>query len=226
VALATVSTGLLAGCGDIVNFGSEEAAHAQKKAGDLVRQLEALPGGKVTATIESGLNGGQNNIEARAVLPATATTAQLNVMADTIERTIWLSRVDPLGRIGLIVRRQGGTDPCWRGSTSVPLTRPRWVSSAGLGPTGSPADPILLAALTTAVDAAHRVRSGSTSNPLWAARTWRAAEPETNRHAVGRTQITQPGRAPPRITDRGGILVACRAGVVRVCRGCRTSGFE
>ena len=28
-----------------------------------------------------------------------------------IERTIWLSRMDPLGRIGLIVRRQGDTDP-------------------------------------------------------------------------------------------------------------------
>ena len=68
---------------------------------------------------------------------------------------------------------------------------------------GSPADPILLAALTTAVDVAHRVRIGSTSYPLWAARTWRAAEPETNRHAVGRTQITQPGRAPPRMTDQG-----------------------
>jgi hypothetical protein len=112
VVLAAVGMGLLAGCGDIVNFGSEEAAQAQKKAADtMIRQLEALPGATVTADVESSLDGGVNNIEARAVLPKTATTAQLNVMADTIERTIWLSHVDPLGRIGLIVRRQGDTDP-------------------------------------------------------------------------------------------------------------------
>jgi hypothetical protein len=111
VVLAAVSTGLLAGCDGGPPPGSE-AAVARQKANDTVnRQLEALPGGKVTATIENSLDGGQNNIKVDAVPPATATTAQLNVMADTIERTIWLSRMDPLGRIGLIVRRQGDTDP-------------------------------------------------------------------------------------------------------------------
>jgi hypothetical protein len=111
VVLAAVSMGLLAGCDGGPTPGSEAAVARQKANDTVIRQLEALPGGKVTATIESSMDGGQNNIETRAVLPATATTAQLNVMADNIERTIWLSRVDPLGRIGLIVRRQGDTDP-------------------------------------------------------------------------------------------------------------------
>jgi hypothetical protein len=110
VVLAAVCAGLLAGCDTGPRYGAEEAAHKKAQA-TMIRELEALPGGKVTATIESSMDGGQNNIEARAVLPATATTAQLTVMADTIERIIWLSRVDPLGRIGLIVRSQGGTSP-------------------------------------------------------------------------------------------------------------------
>jgi hypothetical protein len=111
VILAAVIMGSLAGCDGGPTPGSEAAGTRQSANDTMIRQLEALPGGKVTATIESSLDGGQNNIEARAVLPATATTAQLTAMADTIERTIWLSRVDPLGRIGLIVRSQGGTQP-------------------------------------------------------------------------------------------------------------------
>jgi hypothetical protein len=107
--LASVSAGLLAGCDGGPTPGSDAAVARQKANDTMIRQLEALPGGKVNATIESSLDGGQNNIDADAVLPATATTAQLNVMADTIERTIWLSHVDPLGRIGLTVGRQGVT---------------------------------------------------------------------------------------------------------------------
>jgi hypothetical protein len=110
VALATVSTGLLAGCGDIVNFGSEEAAHAQKKAGaDLIRQLEALPGAKVNAKIESSLDGGQNNVGVQARMPAAATVAQANALGDSIERTVWLSHLDPLGLIGMNITREGSS---------------------------------------------------------------------------------------------------------------------
>ena len=112
VALATVSTGLLAGCGDIVNFGSEEAAHAQKQAStDLIRQLEALPGGKVTATIQSSLDGGQNNVGVQARTPASATVAQTNALGDSIERTIWLSHMDPMGRISINITHQGSGVP-------------------------------------------------------------------------------------------------------------------
>jgi hypothetical protein len=111
VVLAAVSTGLLAACDGGPTPGSKAAVARQKANDTVISQLQALPGGKVTATIESSMDGGQNNIEADAVLPAMATTAQLNVMADTIERTIWLSHVDPLGRIGLMVSRQGDTDP-------------------------------------------------------------------------------------------------------------------
>ena len=110
VVLAMVSTGLLSGCGDIVNFGSQEAADAQKKAGaDLIRQLEALPGGKVNAKIESSLDGGQNNVGVEARMPSAATVAQANALGDSIERTVWLSHLDPLGSIGVNITRGGGS---------------------------------------------------------------------------------------------------------------------
>jgi hypothetical protein len=111
VVLAAVSAGLLAGCDGGPTPGSKTAVARQKANDTVIHQLEALPGGKVTATIESSLDGGQNNIEVRAVLPKTATTAQLNALGDSIERTIWLSHMNPLGRIGLIVRRQGDAEP-------------------------------------------------------------------------------------------------------------------
>ena len=110
ICLAAVSTGLLAGCGNGPDYRAVAAAR-QKAIDTVIRQLEQLPGGQVNANVESSLDGGQNNIEVDAVLPAAATTAQLSVMADTLERTIWLSHVDPLGRIGLVVRRQGDKDP-------------------------------------------------------------------------------------------------------------------
>jgi hypothetical protein len=108
VVLVAVSTGLLASCGDIVNFGSQEAADAQRKASaDLIRQLEARPGAKVTATVESSLDGGQNNVIVDARLPAAATEAQTNALGDSIERTVWLSHLDPLGDISIDITRQG-----------------------------------------------------------------------------------------------------------------------
>jgi hypothetical protein len=105
-----VSTGLLAGCGDVVNFGSQEAADAQKKASaELTRQLEALPGAKVTATVDSSLDGGQNNIGVNARMPAAATVAQVNALGDSIERTVWLSHLDPLGSFGINITREGSS---------------------------------------------------------------------------------------------------------------------
>jgi hypothetical protein len=110
VVLAAVCVGLLTGCGDLVNFGSEEAAHAQKKAGaDLIRQLEALPGATVTAKIESSLDGGQNNVGVQARMPAAATVAQANALGNSVERTVWLSHLDPLGLIGMNITREGSS---------------------------------------------------------------------------------------------------------------------
>ena len=109
VVLAAVSTGLLAGCDGGPTPGSDAAVARQKANDTMIRQLEALPGAKVSATIESSLDGGQNNIEADAVLPVAATKAEANALGDSIERTIWLSHVDPLGRIGIIVTREGSS---------------------------------------------------------------------------------------------------------------------
>ena len=81
-------------------FGSTPQSHAQ---------LEALPGAKVTATVESSLDGGQNNIGVNARLPAAATVAQTNALGDSIERTIWLSRVNPMGRISIDITREGSS---------------------------------------------------------------------------------------------------------------------
>jgi hypothetical protein len=106
VVLAAVCVGLLTGCDTGPRFGAEEAAH--KKAQDtMIRELEALPGAKVTATVDSSLDGGQNNVIVDARLPAAATVAQANALGDSIERTVWLSHLDPLGDIGVDITRQG-----------------------------------------------------------------------------------------------------------------------
>lgn len=110
VVLAAVSTGLLAGCNSSGLYG-EEAAANQKAQDTVIRQLEALPGAKVNANIDSSLDGGQGNVGVQARLPAAATVAQINAIADSIERTIWLSHLNPLGRISISVFRQGDTDP-------------------------------------------------------------------------------------------------------------------
>jgi len=99
---------LLAGCGG--DQPDLPDAAAQKKAStELIGKLEALPGAKVTATIESSLDGGQGNVGADAELPADATDAQLDAVGDSIERTIWLSHVYPLGRININFTRAGSS---------------------------------------------------------------------------------------------------------------------
>lgn len=109
--LAAVSTGLLAGCDGGPTPGSEAAVARQKANAALIQQLEALPGATVNATIESSLDGGQNNVGVDARLPATATVAQTNALGDSIERTIWLSHVDPMGSISIDITRQGSRVP-------------------------------------------------------------------------------------------------------------------
>lgn len=106
--LAVLSVLLLAGCP--ISRPDVPEATVRKEAGrDLIRQLEALPGATVTAVIQSSLVGGQNNIGAEAELPAAASTAQLNAVGDSIERTIWLSDLDPLGRININFTREGSS---------------------------------------------------------------------------------------------------------------------
>jgi len=113
VVLAAVSTGLLAGCDSGPPFGSEAAAH-QKAQDTMIRQLEALPGATVTAHVTSSLDGGQGNVGVQARLPAVATVAQANALGDSIERTIWFSHLDPLGRISINVTREGSSVPVLR----------------------------------------------------------------------------------------------------------------
>jgi hypothetical protein len=136
VVLAAVSTGLLAGC-DSGPFGAEEAAR-QKAQDTVIRQLEALPGAKVNATIESSLDGGQNNVGVQARLPAAATVAQANALADSIERTIWLSHLDPLGRIGFNVTREGSSVPVLRRLYTSSLDTPPLRVKYGPRPDGLP----------------------------------------------------------------------------------------
>jgi len=113
VVLAAVCVGPLAGCKALPVCGAEEAAH--KKAQDtMIRQLEALPGAKVTATVESSLDGGQGNVGVQARLPAAAAVAQANALGDSIERTIWLSHLDSLGSFGINITREGSSVPVLR----------------------------------------------------------------------------------------------------------------
>lgn len=108
--MVLLSLGLLgvvtvSGCAG--SHASGQDATYQKTRSDLIRQLEALPGATVTAHVESSVEEGRGNVTADAVLPKSASLAQVNAMADTIERTIWLSHLDRLGRIGVNLRRQG-----------------------------------------------------------------------------------------------------------------------
>jgi hypothetical protein len=111
--LAAVSVGLLTGCDTGPPFGSQAASH-QKAQDTVIRQLEALPGATVTAHVTSSLDGGQGNIGVQARLPAAATVAQTNALGDSIERTIWLSHLDPLGLISINVTREGSSVPVLR----------------------------------------------------------------------------------------------------------------
>ena len=101
---------LTTGCGGGRSARVEET-YKRTKA-DLLRQIDALPpaslyGAKVRAHVTSSLDGGQGNVGVDAKLPATATFVQMNSVADTIERTVWLSHLDPLGRISIGVSRIG-----------------------------------------------------------------------------------------------------------------------
>ncbi len=111
VVLAAVSTGLLAGCDGGPPPGSAAAVARQKANDTVIRQLEALPGATVTADVTSGLDAGQNNVVVNVELPAAATVAQANAIADSIERTIWLSHMDPLGAISIDCTRVGSSVP-------------------------------------------------------------------------------------------------------------------
>ena len=102
---------LTAGCGGDRRIARMEATYKRTKA-DLFRQIDTLPptslyGATLKTYIESSLDGGQGNVNINATMPATATVAQMNALADTLERTVWLSHLDPLGRISLGVSRVG-----------------------------------------------------------------------------------------------------------------------
>ncbi len=102
---------LTAGCGGDRRIARMDATSKRTKA-DLLRQIDALPpaslyGAKVRAHVTSSLDGGQGNVGVDAKLPATATFVQMNKVADIIERTVWLSHLDPLGTIGIGVSRVG-----------------------------------------------------------------------------------------------------------------------
>jgi hypothetical protein len=138
VVLAALSTGLLASC-DTANFGSKEAARAQKNASTaLISQLEALPGATVTANVTSSLDGGQNNVGVQARQPVAATAAQTNALGDGIERTIWLSHLDPLGVISINITCDGVSKPVQQRLYQDEIdTRPLGVKY-GLRPDGLP----------------------------------------------------------------------------------------
>ena len=106
--LAALCVGLLTGCDTGPRFGAEEAAHKKAQA-TMIRELEALPGATVKATVDSSLDGGQGNVGVQARMPAAATMAQVNTLGDSIERTVWLSHLDPLGSIGVNITRGGGS---------------------------------------------------------------------------------------------------------------------
>ena len=102
---------LTTGCGRGDRIARIDATYKRTKA-DLFRQINALPpsslhGATRKTSIESSLDGGQGNVSINATMPATATIARRNAVADTLERTVWLSHLDPLGRISIGISRDG-----------------------------------------------------------------------------------------------------------------------
>jgi hypothetical protein len=111
--VGAVSVALLTGC-TLPPDGNEIARRdaAQDRAHDrLVSRLKALPGGTVSVRIRSGLDQGLNNVGVVVRAPASATDTEIGSLADSAERTIWLSRLDPVGSISVTVFRRGSTDP-------------------------------------------------------------------------------------------------------------------
>jgi hypothetical protein len=104
--MALVGLALLAGCTFSrpaqVDKSIQERARAQ-----MLHKIEALPGATIHANVASSLDGGQGNVGVQARLPVAATEAQFTAIADSIERIIWLSHLDPLGRITVNLVRTG-----------------------------------------------------------------------------------------------------------------------
>ena len=109
--LVVLAGALTTGCGGGDRIARIDATYTRTKA-DLFRQIEALPpsslhGATRKTYIESSLDGGQGNVDIDAAMPVTATVAQKNALADTLERTVWRSHLNPLGRISIGVSRDG-----------------------------------------------------------------------------------------------------------------------
>jgi hypothetical protein len=98
---------LATGCGG--NDSPDEAKQDEVKA-KLVSRLESLPDAQVEVTIESSLSGGQNNVGVDVALPADASAAELDAVGEKVERTIWLSRLDPLGLININFTHEGSAE--------------------------------------------------------------------------------------------------------------------
>jgi hypothetical protein len=81
----------------------------RRTSAELIRQLDTLPGLTVDAQVDSSFTQGRGNVNADVTVPVAATTAQMDVIVETIERTVWLSHLDPLGPIGINIRRQGSS---------------------------------------------------------------------------------------------------------------------
>jgi hypothetical protein len=99
---------LVAGCAGS-HAGGPDATARNKAGAAMIAQLQALPGAKVSAHVTSSLDGGQGNVGVQAQLPAAAGTAALEAVGDSIERTIWRSHLDPLGRISINFTRAGSS---------------------------------------------------------------------------------------------------------------------
>jgi hypothetical protein len=108
-ALAWVSVGLVlvAGCAGRPDVPDKATRVDAQQA--MIRQVDALPGAKITASVSSSLDGGQNNVGVTVRLAAAASTADIKSLGDSIERTIWLSHLDPLGRISINFTRVGSS---------------------------------------------------------------------------------------------------------------------
>lgn len=111
--------------------GRVDATYKRTRA-DLLRQISALPpsalyGATLTTSIESSLDVGQGNVAINAAMPVTATVAQKNALADTLERTVWLSHLDPLGVISIGISRDGRppfeVDRLWQADTEPLLIK-------------------------------------------------------------------------------------------------------
>jgi hypothetical protein len=110
---------------------------AQDRAGkQLVTRLEALPDARFKAQLTSSLEQGDNNVSVQGHAAATATDAELNSMADRVERTIWRSRLDPLGQITIDMYRSGAAKPVFRREYFDDVDRKKLLRSFGPRPDG------------------------------------------------------------------------------------------